>query len=152
MYRQFRVIRFGIGKRVEQGERARETPRGSKDLTIICRILNPMARLSSVPIRLTIPEHRELRRIREFHPKKRYWMRADIVLRADAGQSNLVIAHKLEISRNTVKHWRYRFAREGMSGLKDRPIPGRPRKAVGAPQALEQTIPPPVPQPVTAHV
>lgn len=101
-----------------------------------------MARLTSIPIKLTIPERGELRRIRDFHPKKRYWMRADIVLRADAGQSNLVIARKLEISRNTVKHWRYRFAREGMAGLKTRPIPGRPRKKQVTPaQAPEMELP-----------
>lgn len=88
-----------------------------------------MARLSSIPINLTIRERKELRRIRDFHPKKWYWVRADIVLRAAVGQSNLVIARKLKISRNTVKHWRYRFAREGMAGLKTRPIPGRPRRA-----------------------
>lgn len=89
-----------------------------------------MARLSSVPIKLTIPDRQELRQIREYHPKKRYWVRADIVLRAAAGQTNLFIARRLEISRNTVKHWRYRFAREGIAGLKTRPIPGRPRKFI----------------------
>lgn len=92
-----------------------------------------MARLSSVPIKLTIADRKELRHIREYHPKRRHWVRADIVLRAAAGQTNLFIARRLEISRNTVKHWRYRFAREGLAGLKTRPIPGRPRKAA-APQ------------------
>ncbi|MBI5630073.1 MAG: helix-turn-helix domain-containing protein [Elusimicrobia bacterium] len=86
-----------------------------------------MPRLPLVQIKLSIPERRELRQIREYHPKRRYWLRAEIVLRADAGQSNLYIAQRLEISRNTVKQWRSRFAREGIDGLKDRPIPGRPR-------------------------
>lgn len=89
-----------------------------------------MARLSSVPIKLTIAERKELRQLRDFHPKKRYWIRADIVLRADAGQTNLTIGRRLGISRNTVKHWRYRFAREGLAGLKTRPIPGRPKKKI----------------------
>ena len=67
--------------------------------------------------------------LRDYHPKKRFWVRADIVLRAAAGQTNLFIARRLELSRNTVKHWRYRFAREGIAGIKTRPIPGRPKKA-----------------------
>lgn len=87
-----------------------------------------MARLSSVPVKLTITDRKELRHVREYHPKRRFWVRADIVLRAAAGQTNLFIARRLVISRNTVKHWRYRFAREGLAGLKTRPIPGRPKK------------------------
>lgn len=92
--------------------------------------------MSSVPITLTIKERKELRHLRRFHPKRRYWVRADIVLRAAAGQANLVIAHKLGISRNTVKHWRYRFARERLMGLQTRPIPGRPRKVTGSSQGI----------------
>ena len=53
-------------------------------------------------------------------------MRADIVLRAANGQPNYRIAKELGVSRNTVKLWRYRYAREGIKGLKTRPIPGRP--------------------------
>jgi hypothetical protein len=56
-------------------------------------------------------------------------MRAEVVTRAADGQTNYMIAKQLGISRNTVKLWRYRFAREGLVGLKSRPIPGRPRKA-----------------------
>ena len=55
-------------------------------------------------------------------------LRADIVLRAAQGQTNYGIAKELGISRNTVKLWRYRFARERLAGLKPRPIPGRPKK------------------------
>lgn len=55
-------------------------------------------------------------------------IRVDIILRAAAGQPNYRIAKQLKISRNTVKLWRQRFVREGMDGLKTRPIPGRPRK------------------------
>lgn len=87
-----------------------------------------MARRSSVSIEVTAQERQELWNWRRAYPKKRYWVRADIVLRAAGGQTNLVIARELGISRNTVKQWRYRFAREGLAGLKTRPIPGRPRK------------------------
>jgi len=62
-------------------------------------------------------------------------LRADIVMRAANGQTNYRIAKELGISRNTVKLWRYRFAREGMAGLKTRPIPGRPPRRVSVPQA-----------------
>jgi len=56
-------------------------------------------------------------------------VRADIILRAAEGQTNYRIAKQLGLSRNTVQHWRYRFAREGLAGLRTRPIPGRPKAA-----------------------
>ena len=56
-------------------------------------------------------------------------LRADIVMRAANGQTNYRIAKELGISRNTVKLWRFRYAREGIAGLKTRPIPGRPKKS-----------------------
>jgi len=55
-------------------------------------------------------------------------VRVDVIMRAARGQTNYMIAKQLGISRNTVKLWRYRFAREGMTGLITRPIPGRPPK------------------------
>ena len=66
-------------------------------------------------------------KFRDRHHGRRSWVRAVIVLRAAGGQPNYSIAKALRISRNTVKHWRYRFAREGMAGLQTRPIPGRPK-------------------------
>ena len=62
---------------------------------------------------------------------RRHWLRADVILRAARGQTNYMIAKELEISRNTVKKWRFRFAREGIAGLKSRPIPGRPKRIAG---------------------
>lgn len=62
------------------------------------------------------------------HRGRPSWVRPEIVLRAASGQPNYAIAKELEISRNTVKHWRFRFARERLAGLKTRPIPGRPRR------------------------
>lgn len=56
--------------------------------------------------------------------------RADIVLRAAKGQTNYRIAKEMGVSRNTVKLWRYRFARERIAGLQTRPIPGRPKKVL----------------------
>ena len=60
-------------------------------------------------------------------------VRAEIVSRAARGETNYMIAKQLGVSRNTVKKWRYRFAREGIAGLKTRPIPGRPKRTTGLP-------------------
>lgn len=60
-------------------------------------------------------------------------VRADIVLRAARGQTNYRISKELGVSRNTVKLWRYRFARERIKGLESKPIPGRPRRQKALP-------------------
>lgn len=80
-----------------------------------------------MPIEITTEERQELSSLRRNSPKKRNWVRADIVLRAAEGQTNYMIAKELGLSRNTVHHWRYRFALERLAGLKTRPIPGRPK-------------------------
>ena len=92
-----------------------------------------MPQRQSTPIELTL-QHRRL--LGKWHKgtlstgfSRRVIIRVDIVMRAAAGQPNYQIAKQLKISRNTVKLWRYRFAREGVAGLMTRPIPGRPRKA-----------------------
>ena len=86
-----------------------------------------MPRRVSVPIEITSGERRELQKLRVGDAGKRSWVQAEIVLRAAGGQPNYSIAKELGISRNTVKHWRFRFARERLVGLKTRPIPGRPK-------------------------
>jgi len=87
-----------------------------------------MPRKTSVPIEITVEERRELSALLRNSRRKRNWVRADIILRAAEGQTNYMIAKELRLSRNTVQHWRYRFARERLAGLKTRPIPGRPKK------------------------
>lgn len=82
-----------------------------------------------MPIEITSHERQKLGSLRRSSPKKRNWVRADIILRAAEGQTNYRIAKQLGLSRNTVHHWRYRFARERLMGLETRPIPGRPKKA-----------------------
>ncbi len=67
-------------------------------------------------------------RLRRKNAAGRDGLRAEIVLRAAAGQPNLCISQDLGVSRNTVKLWRRRFAEEGLKGLESRPIPGRPKK------------------------
>src|SRR5260370_13301153 len=54
-------------------------------------------------------------------------MRCRIVLAAAKGESNVAIAERLCVNRNTVILWRKRFAEEGLDGLWDI-APGRGRK------------------------
>jgi transposase len=55
-------------------------------------------------------------------------MRAEIVLLAADGMTNLAIAERLGITRVTVATWRGRFAARRLDGLVDEPRPGAPRK------------------------
>jgi transposase len=54
-------------------------------------------------------------------------LRAEIVLLAAEGISNLAIAERLGITRVTVATWRRRFAERRLDGLLDEPRPGAPR-------------------------
>jgi len=54
-------------------------------------------------------------------------LRARIVLTAADGRSNAEIARRLGICIDTVRKWRARFCARGLSGLADRPRPGRRR-------------------------
>lgn len=91
-----------------------------------------MPRKLSIPIEITTEEKQELERLLKHHAGRRSWVRAEIVLRAAGGQPNYSIAKELGISRNTAKHWRFRFARERLAGLTTRPIPGRPKRMAEA--------------------
>ncbi|MFE4758833.1 IS630 family transposase [Streptomyces mirabilis] len=55
-------------------------------------------------------------------------LRAKIVLAAADGEANGAIARELEVSVNTVRKWRGRFAAAGVEGLKDAKRAGRPRR------------------------
>ena len=54
-------------------------------------------------------------------------LRCRIILAAAAGESNVAIAERLAVNRNTVILWRKRFGEEGLDGLWDI-APGRGRK------------------------
>jgi len=55
-------------------------------------------------------------------------LRARIVLRASAGESNQQIAQGLGLPPITVSKWRRRFSAHGLEGLRDARRAGRPRK------------------------
>jgi transposase len=50
-----------------------------------------------------------------------------MILLAAEGKSNLEIGTLLSVGRDVVTVWRKRFFYERLSGLEDRPRPGRPR-------------------------
>ncbi|MGA9117783.1 MAG: IS630 family transposase [Bacteroidota bacterium] len=54
-------------------------------------------------------------------------VRAQLVLRAAAGESNTAIAALLRLTRPTVGIWRQRYLEHGIQGLHDDLKPGRPR-------------------------
>jgi len=71
---------------------------------------------------LTPAERAELeRRVRARTSSQQVARRARIVLDAADGVQTIAIAQAEGITRHTVQHWRDRFAREGLDGLRDRP-------------------------------
>ena len=63
--------------------------------------------------------------------------RAHILLHADAGATDDVIAHALHIGTATVERTRKRFVEEGLeAALTERPRPGGRRKLEGKPEAF----------------
>ena len=88
-----------------------------------------MAWRSAVWIELDEAERRELEaRTRRRKISRADAMRAEIVLLAADGATNLAIAEQLGVTRLTVATWRKRFAAKRLDGLADEPRPGAPRK------------------------
>gem|GEM_PF-49213 len=83
---------------------------------------------AAVRIELTEAERAELAsRLRRRKVARADATRAEIVLLAAAGVSNVAIAERLSMTRITVATWRNRFAARRMDGLLDEPRPGAPR-------------------------
>ena len=87
-----------------------------------------MAGRAAVCIELTEAERATLAsRLRRRKVARGDAMRAEIVLLAADGVSNMAIAERLGITRVTVATWRGRFAARRLDGLLDEPRPGAPR-------------------------
>ena len=88
------------------------------------------------PIVLSPDERAQLERIvRARTSSQQQARRAQIVLRAADGASNMAIAAALGLARHTVQHWRDRFATERLAGLRDRPHCPPPRRYPAPQQA-----------------
>jgi transposase len=83
----------------------------------------------AVPVVLSAGERRVLKkRARGAKTAYRDWLRAQIVLAAARGRASARIAADLQVSVDTVRKWRGRFAARGLDGLADLPRSGRPRR------------------------
>jgi transposase len=88
-----------------------------------------MPELRAVPAVLSAGERRRLKkRARGAKTAYRDWLRAEIVLAAACGRASARIAADLQVSVDTVRKWRGRFAARGLDGLADLPRSGRPRR------------------------
>lgn len=58
----------------------------------------------------------------------RFVQRINVILLASKGKNNKQIAKKVDLSAVAVSHWRTRFAKYGIDGLKDLPRSGKPPK------------------------
>jgi transposase len=80
-------------------------------------------------IELTPEERDELHRlVRRQKTAQALAFRAQIILKAEEGHTNVEIARQLNTVRETVGKWRIRFAEKRIDGLLDEPRPGTPRK------------------------
>jgi transposase len=87
----------------------------------------PLSR--AVPVTLTAAERTMLnKRARGAKTGHRDRLRAQIVLAAARGRDNARIAADLQVTVDTVRKWRGRFAGRGLDGLADLPRSGRPRR------------------------
>lgn len=88
-----------------------------------------MPLLRAVPVVLSAGERTALNeRVRGAKTAHRDRLRAQIVLAAGCGRDNARIAADLQVSVDTVRKWRGRFAARGLAGLADLPRSGRPRR------------------------
>ncbi|SFT23046.1 helix-turn-helix domain-containing protein, partial [Streptomyces sp. ok210] len=82
----------------------------------------------AVEVRLSNTEFVELSRWADGVMDQRLAERARIILACADGMPNSRVAADLQVTADTVRKWRSRFAAHRMEGLLDTPLPGR-RKA-----------------------
>jgi len=88
-----------------------------------------MPLLRAVPVVPSAGERTALKkRVRGAKTAYRDRMRAQVVLAAARSRDNARIAADLQITVDTVRKWRGRFAGRGLAGLADLPRSGRPRR------------------------
>ncbi len=88
-----------------------------------------MTRRAASQIRLSSQERDALNRlVRRRKIAHGDAQRAEIVLRAAGGENNCQIADAVGVTRQTVRTWRERFAKQRLEGLSDEPRCGAPRK------------------------
>jgi len=103
---------------------------------------------AAVPLTLTPTDRAVLERwTRAARTEHRVVARAQVILRAAAGEPTRAIAAALGVRPATVSKWRTRFAQAGVAGLQDTRRPGPPRKytADTAHRVLRQLDQPPPP-------
>ena len=104
-----------------------------------------MAGPKAVRIELSEGERAQLEaRLRRRKVARGDALRAEIVLLAAEGLSNLAITERLGIARMTVATWRRRFAERRLDGLGDEPRPGAPRTVTDEKVAEVVTVDPSV--------
>ncbi|WP_436846230.1 IS630 family transposase [Streptomyces shenzhenensis] len=82
-----------------------------------------------LPLELSDHERRVLRGwLRKKTASQALVLRSRIVLACAEGRPNAQVAQDLDVSRETVRKWRARFAADRLEGLADQPRPGAPRK------------------------
>lgn len=79
-----------------------------------------------ISIKVTTPQRRCLQRIQSRGGSRRDWSRATALLMLAQGQSCQDVARVLGVCLDTVTNWKRRWNRGGVSGLEDKPKPGRP--------------------------
>jgi transposase len=91
-------------------------------------------------IELTEEERSQLERwARGRSVPQRLVQRANVLLRAAAGEQTKVIAQALSIAPATAARWRLRFLEQGLSGIvKDAPRPGRPPRITA--ETIEEIV------------
>jgi putative transposase len=80
------------------------------------------------PIVLTEEQKKQLQDNLKPTTQYRFVQRINAILLAAQGKNNKQIAKKVGLSVVAISHWRTRFAKHGIEGLKDLPRPGKPPK------------------------
>jgi len=89
---------------------------------------------------LSDPQHDQIRQwLAALGTPQQVALRCRIVLAADAGKSEAVIAADLNVNRKTVRLWRQRFLAQGLQGLWEI-APGRGRKATYSAERIKAVI------------